>query len=82
MGDKTWKKDQFFVGHVEKAWEDEEAIEWQDIEELAKGINKNTRLGAPNIMRDQVPFPRFKETMDYTNPLLGKHTNGPHTHLG
>ena len=40
MGDKTWKKDRFFVGHVEKAWEDEEAIDWKDIEELATGITK------------------------------------------
>ena len=59
MGDKTWKKDWFFVGHVEKAWEDEEAIDWKDIEELAMGINENTRLGAANITRDQVPFPRY-----------------------
>ena len=42
-----------------KAWEDEEAIDWKDIEELAMGINENTRLGAANITRDQVPFPHY-----------------------
>ena len=59
IGEKTWKKDSFFVGHVEKAWENEEAVDWKDIEELAMGINENTRLGAANITRDQVPFPRY-----------------------
>ena len=57
LHDKTWKREWFWLGHVEKVWEHKEGYDWAVIKGIAQGDNHDTRLGAdPSQILN---FPRY-----------------------